>query len=118
MSIYHEQSNVYYIDSNNRTSGSHTDFSINIDITRSNYDKVCVLQFSCPKSFYNFPASKNTFTLEETDLGGTTQTLITIPIGNYNVVNLCSTLSILLTTGSTKGYTYSVSYPLPSSSNI
>lgn len=115
MSIYHQEAMVLYVDSNNRTSGSHTDFSISFDMTRNHYDKCCLLQLSVPKSFYNFPVNNNTFILRETDGGGTTNTTITIPPANYNVINICNVLSTLMTTNSTKGYTYSVSFPLVSS---
>ena len=117
MSIYHQQSKVLYIDSNNRTSGSHTNFSISLDINRNYYDKCCLLQLSVPKSFYNFPSGKNTFTLREKNLGGTTDTTITIPPANYNVINICNVLSSIMTSSSTKGYTYSVSFPLQSSTS-
>ena len=63
MSIYHGESRVFYIDSSNRTSGTDSNFQINVNLPKNNFNRVALLQLSCPKSFYNFSTDKNTFTL-------------------------------------------------------
>src|SRR3989304_8514385 len=81
---YHGETRIFYIDSFFRVSGSNTDFSINLDLPRNDYNRVALIQFSCAKSYYNFPEGRNTFTLEENGI----LTLITIPPGNYSVSSL------------------------------
>ena len=93
MSIYHGDSRVFYIDSSNRTSGTDSNFEISLNLPKNNYNKVALLQLSCPKSFYNFSTGKNTFTLRELSVNYT----VTIPVGNYTNTTLLSSLSSLLT---------------------
>lgn len=109
MSIYHGESRVFYIDSSNRTSGTDSNFQINVNLPKNNFNRVALLQLSCPKSFYNFSTDKNTFTLRELGMDVT----ITIPIGNYNRELLLSTLSSLLTQASAtagRNWVYKVTY--------
>jgi hypothetical protein len=115
MSIYHGISKVFYINSTVRCSGtSDTNFSYTLNIPSKNtFNKVCLLQLSIPKSFYNFPSGSNTFILQEKGVNYT----ITVPFGSYNVTNLCSTLSSILTAASGNSWTYSVSYPTSSQAN-
>ena len=115
MTFYHGASEVYYINSSNRVAGSSdTNFSYILNIPQNmKYNKCCLLQLSIPKSFYNFPSGSNTFTLRELSVNY----VITIPFGNYNVINLCSTLSSLLTSRSGNGWIYTVSYPSSSVAN-
>ncbi len=61
MSIYHGFSKVFYVDSYNRVSGTNANFNIKLDIGTNKYNKVALLQMSCPKSFYNFSDGSNTF---------------------------------------------------------
>ena len=93
MSIYHGDSRVFYIDSANRTSGTDSNFEISLSLPKNNYNKVALLQLSCPKSFYNFSTGKNTFTLRELSVNYT----VTIPVGNYTKTTLLSSLSSLST---------------------
>lgn len=114
MSFYHGSSQVFYINSATKVSGTDTNFSFKLSLPSNNrFDKVCLLQLSIPKSFYNFPVGENTFTLTELGVGYT----VNIPYGNYNVINLCSKLSQLLTSSSGNGWVYTVSYPSPDSAD-
>src|ERR1700745_86639 len=111
MSIYHGNSRVFYIDSYNRISGNDTNFQIKVDVPQGNtYNKVALMQLSCPKSFYNFSSGNNTFVLQELSVNYS----ITIPAGNYQKNNIITTLSSLLTTASAlagNNWIYTVSYP-------
>ena len=79
MSIVNSQ--IYYINSQYRTTGSNSKFSYEVKIPQTEkYDRVCVLQASIPLSFYLVRNGINTFTL--TQLG--VDTVITVPEGNYN----------------------------------
>ena len=114
MSIYHGNSRVFYIDSYNRLSGTHTNFNIKLELPATNrYNKVAVLQLSVPKSFYNFPSGKNTFTLVEKGVDYT----ITIPVGSYNKNNLLTNLTSLLTSASGNGWIYTATYPTSTQAN-
>lgn len=114
MSIYHGNSRVYYVDSYNRLLGSHTNFSIKLDLPSTNkYNKVALLQLSVPKSFYNFASGKNTFILIEKGVEYT----ITIPVGSYNKNNLLTNLSSLLTSASGNAWTYTATYPTSTQAN-
>ena len=99
---------VIYISSNNRASGTNSNFqSTPIDLGINKYDSCCVCQASIPRSFYNIPTSYNTFTLKEGALTAT----ITIQIGSYNRINLQNVLQTRLNSSSPNGWTYVVSYP-------
>jgi hypothetical protein len=98
-----------YIDSSERISGTNSSFlSRPANISSSNkYHSVVVSQISIPKSWYNVPTNFRTFTLSE---GGVLST-VTIPAGNYNRITLANVLPALLTSASTAGKTYTMSYP-------
>mgnify|MGYP003673489336 CR=1 FL=1 len=104
---YHGNSIIKYIDSEERNSGSHTNFSIDIDLPKNSYDKVALLQLSCPKSFYNFRKDRNTFILIEKGV----EILITVPEGNYSVSSLNYNLTNIMTEKSLNGWKYTLSYP-------
>lgn len=99
---------VIYISSNNRASGTNSNFqSAPIDLGINKYDACCVCQASIPRSFYNIPSGYNTFTLKE----GVSTATITIPAGSYNRINLQNVLQTLLNSSSPNVWTYSISYP-------
>lgn len=100
----------YYINSNKRTSGSHSDFQYKIDIPTGNYTHVSAVSISIPKSFYLVQNNLNTFTVDE---NGTT-TIITIPIGTYTRTSFISTLQTLLNANCL--WTYSLTIPETSTS--
>jgi hypothetical protein len=104
---YHGDTKIFYIDSFNRTSGSPTDFQVNIELPRNDFNRVALLQASIPKSFYNFPKGRNTFYLVELGV----ETLITIPEGDYGVSSLIANLAPILSASSPNGWTYKMSFP-------
>lgn len=99
---------IVYVNSNNRTTGSHTDFQIKLDINNNiDWDKVCVLDCSIPKSQYTVSATTNTFILTELGINYT----VTLPIGNYTRKSLATAVSVSMTNASGNVWTYSLSYP-------
>lgn len=113
MSIYYGDPRVFYIDSANKISGTDTNFDVKIDLPKNNYNRVALLQLSCPKSFYNFSTGKNTFILNEEGVDYT----ITVPVGNYGKTNLASTLKILMDSASASPAVYTVSFPSSTQAN-
>ncbi len=83
--------------------------SIPVDLGVNEYDSVVVIDAEIPKSFYNFPAGYNSFTLTEIMVS----VQIEIPARSYNKNNLLTTLSSVLTSASPHGYVYVASYSPP-----
>lgn len=106
---------ILNFNSKDRIAGTNSNFvSYPIDLGLNRYDSVCLLQASIPKSYYNMPNNYNQFTLTEIDQNAFVYvSTITIPIGNYNKINLASKLSSLLTAASQIAITYTVTNPLP-----
>lgn len=110
-----------YIDSYNRVQGTTSNFTCKIELPPNDFNRVCLLQASIPKSWYLFTSNNNTFILKE----NSNQTTITIPVGNYTRISLASVLSLLLTNasktsplGDISNYnTYSINYPTSSQTN-
>lgn len=88
-----------------------TDFWVNLDTPITCQDNEHIIMaldsLSVPMVFYNIDATCNRFRFLE---GTTSLGIQTIPIGNYNVKTLASTLSTILTGLSPSGATYTVSY--------
>jgi len=105
---------ILTFNSKDRIAGTNSNFvSEPIDLGLNKYNSVCLMQASIPKSYYNMPTNYNEFTLNEIDQNGFQfPKTITIPIGNYNKINLASKLSTIMTAASTFGCTYTVSNPL------
>jgi hypothetical protein len=108
-------SRIYYINTENRLSGNHSNFTYKLQIpANSEFNRVCVLQASIPVSFYLIQDGYNTFTVQEN-----VARIITIPAGNYNAQNFIPVLVNLLNTGTfiysatldykTAKYTFTVS---------
>jgi hypothetical protein len=99
---------LYYINSNNKLSGTHSDFTYQIHVPReSKFNRICVLQCTIPKSYYLIEPGYNTFILEELAV----QTTITIPIGNYNRKQFQAAVLSLLNTNTSQAWVYTISYP-------
>lgn len=112
MSIYNNTTDhpfALYIDSSERVSGTDSSFLSKPALINpaNKYDAVVVSQVSIPKSWYNVPATFNTFTLVENGVPIT----ITIPAGNYNRLTLAAVLPALLTSASLNAKTYTITYP-------
>ena len=132
------QKSIFYIDSQNRTSGTSGNFSINFAMPpNNNYNRIVVMQASIPKSFYLVSAPYNTFQLVETGTAssgsatttfgsvvsyGATKT-VTITEGNYTKTNMIVCLQTMLTLASSLNstiatqYVYTVGYPLMNQPN-
>jgi len=96
----------YYINSENRISGSSSDFIYRLVIPEGGYfDSVCVLSVSIPLSFYLIRSPYNTMILQE----GMTSALITVPEGNYSARSFITDFTLLLNAASPNGWIYSMS---------
>jgi hypothetical protein len=98
-----------YVDSHNRLSGSHNDFTYLLDLHNLDVDTVCCIRTTIKKSYYLVPEGQNTFVLIE---GGNSVTL-TIPKGNYSASSFRYVLLNLLNTNSPNHWTYAISLPNP-----
>ena len=129
---------TFFIDSQNRTSGTSGNFSINLMMPPNNtYNRIVLMQASIPKSFYLVSSPYNTFTLYEpgtSSSGSASGTFgsvstsgayktITLAPGNYSKTTMIVCLQTMLTlasslnTTSTNRYTYTVSFPLQNNPN-
>jgi hypothetical protein len=97
---------LYYVDSHQRLSGTHSDFSFYFDVTNE-YDYAVVLQANIPKSYYIVDINENTFILNEINLSAT----ITLPIGNYSRNSFKAQLQTSLNASSPNGWSYTVNIP-------
>ena len=132
------QKSIFYIDSQNRTSGTSGNFSINFAMPPNNtYNRIVVMQASVPKSFYLVSAPYNTFQLLETgttssgsatNIFGSVSTngaikTITLTEGNYSKTNMIVCLQTMLSLASSLNstlatqYVYIVGYPLMNQPN-
>lgn len=98
---------IFYVDSHNRISGSHSNFTIQLDYKNEDYDHCVVLQATIPKSYYLVQSGRNTFTLNE---NGSLVT-ISMPIGNYSRSSFAFQLQYQLNTNSPNTWTYQISIP-------
>ena len=98
---------LFYVDSHNRLSGTHSDFTIQLDLGINNFDQAVVLQVNIPKSYYLVQNGRNTFILQE----GIDQVEISLPIGNYSRSSFKAQLQTSLNSESPNGWTYTVNIP-------
>ena len=98
---------IFYVDSHNKLSGTHSNFSYYLEYQKEEYDHAVVLQATIPKSYYLVQAGKNTFVLEENG----NQVVISLPIGNYSRTSFRFQLQEQLNNNSPQGYTYVMSIP-------
>jgi hypothetical protein len=78
---YIEDKLIYYINSANRVSGTHSNFVYKLDIPPNKlYTHVTLLDLSIPKSYYLIQEPRNTFILKEENK----EVTITVPPGNYS----------------------------------
>jgi hypothetical protein len=99
----------YFIDSENRTSGSDdSDITVTIHLSSSvKYNRVVLVKATIPKTYYLIDAPFNTFILEEDGV----QVTITVPPGDYSRTSFQVVIEELLNTFSPHGWTYDVTYP-------
>ena len=100
-----QSSKRYYINSENRLSGTSSNFTYNIDIPdNSNFDSCLVVDISIPYSYYVIRAGHNFFTLRENGV----DTVINIPRGNYDSETFATNLSALMNSNSPNGWVYTI----------
>lgn len=97
----------FYIDSNNRISGTHSDFAYELNMEGIKYKYASVLQANIPKSYYLIDEDHNSFFLIEDDL----KVLITLPQGTYTRSSMKSVLEKLLNELSPNNLTYKIIIP-------
>jgi hypothetical protein len=98
---------VVYINSAARINGTSSAFTIDISQqvrTPNEYDSIALISAYIPKSYYLITSSNNTFQVNE--VGYLTKT-ITIPVGNYNLTSMTTTLTTLLNSAGLN-WTYTV----------
>jgi hypothetical protein len=94
--------------SRDRVQGTNSSFvSRALNVPDNKFDSVCLLQASIPRSFYNVPKGRNTFILEE----NLVQTQVSLKPASYNVYNIQKILSDAMTSASSQGWIYTVTYP-------
>lgn len=95
-------SKTFSVNSRVRESGTNTDFSYILDLPPNNrFNRVCILDFSCPKSWYLIPENENYFFITDNQ----TEYKIELIPGNYNRKNLTYQLNNgLLPGGMSIGY--------------
>jgi len=99
---------LFYLNSRSRLSGTDSNFIHKVEFPKnSDFDRICVLDISIPKSYYLVQSGTNTFTLEEDGK----QATITITPANYNIRNLLVEIATRLNGASPNGWTYAVTYP-------
>jgi hypothetical protein len=112
MSIYNLRypPQTFYINSFDRISGDHTNFSCKkLDYNGIRYTHCCVKQVSIPKVFPNIPTDYNTLTLIEKGVSRT----ITLEVGYYNKNTMIAELPALLNSASAlngNNWVYTMSY--------
>lgn len=98
---------IFYIDSHNKSSGSHSNFQYIIEVDQNaDYTHVVMLDCSIPKSSYTIASPYNSFDVIEAGVSRP----ITIPEGNYNRTSFKNVLKTKLNEG---GYTYDITFDNP-----
>ena len=88
---------TFFINSDDSESGTEGNFNIKVNFSQSNeFNQVCLTKASIPKTWTTVTQYNNKFTLDE----DSTQTEITIPLGNYNAYDFRKILSDLITENS------------------
>ena len=112
MSIYNLRypPQTYYINSFDRISGDHTNFTCKkLDLTNMSFTHCCVKQVSIPKVFPNIPSNYNTFILIEQGVPRT----IALEVGYYNKNTMIAELPVLLNQASAlngNNWIYTITY--------
>ena len=84
---------IYYINSENRLSGTPSNFSYAVEIPDGpKMDTCCVLAMTIPRSYYLVRQGQNSCTLVTDGLSQVFQ----VPIGNYTALNFITTLTGIL----------------------
>lgn len=109
-----EDSQIFYVSSEDRIDGNSSNFSYNFKITNDKeYDHCAILAASIPKSYYLIDENNDQFNLVENGVN----VALTIPHGNYTLTAWKSMLQTLLTSNSPNGWTYTTSFPSTNTTN-
>lgn len=100
-----ENAHIYYINSNNKESGTHSNFTYRLDLPK-NADRCVILQADIPKSYTLVNSTNKTFYLTEQS----TEVSVVLTVGNYSLRQILTALSSKLTTASPNGWTYTATY--------
>ena len=87
------ENDLIFINSYNRLSGNSNNFQIDISNqirSNINYDKVCLVNASIPKTYYLINNTSNKLIINEQGVDYT----VIIQNGNYSILSLCSYLNI------------------------
>lgn len=105
---YYEFSRVIQLNSLDRIAGTNGNMIIDmpIDQDQHDFDSVCLISASIPKSYYLIQQGFNTFILQE---DATPKTIIIDP-GNYSVSSFIVKIITILNIESPNGLTYSASF--------
>ena len=99
------ESQLFYIISEFKESGTSSNFTYKLDINAgAKFDRVAVLSLSIPFSFYLIRKPYDTFQLQE----GSNTIEISVPEGNYTSTSFLKTVTGLLNENSRNGFTYSM----------
>ena len=91
-----------------RLEGTNERFTYKFDFkSTDDFNRVCVLGATIPKSYYTIQSGKNTFTLRENG----TDTTITVTAGCYTRTSFKTVIQNLLNAGTSQGWVYTVKIP-------
>ena len=98
----------FYVNSNNRLSGTHNNFTYYLPLTQfHNIDRVVCTQISIPVSYYLVRDFYDDFTITENNV---TANVVLTP-GNYSLKQIMTEISSKMTAASPNNWTYSLTYP-------
>lgn len=104
---------IVYVNSDERLSGSHTNFHYKISLPPGiKYTHCALTSFVCPGSFYSVSERNNSITLEENSV----QRVVSVEVGNYDIKSFRAVLQNALNTGQHAGYSYTITYNSSSTS--
>lgn len=104
---YFTNKQIFYVNSANKLSGSHSNFSFYLNIDpNDDFDRVVVLSASIPKSYYLIDSLHKSFSLKE----NSSTVIINFDEGNYTRNSLAIKLQSLLNSNSPNSFNYAVSY--------
>ncbi len=95
-----------HIASSMRNSGTSSNFNITLKIPNIPFTKLACVKAAIPRTWYLIVAPLNTMQLVELGVS----TTITVPPGNYNILQWAAQIPVLLTAASPNHWTYTAAY--------
>jgi hypothetical protein len=106
-----------HITSTNRDTGTDADFSIAINIpeppTGMEFNRICLVDASIPRTWLEVDAPYNTFQISETVNGVTQTATVTVTPANYELQSWCTYIPPMMTAASPHGWVYTASRLVP-----